>query len=97
MGLLTLPLQLPLLPVRSLIRVGELIQEEAERKLHDPAEVRRQLEEAERMRATGTISDEELSRVEQDAVARLSTGGTRGTGGSGGSGTAGTDRTIGGS
>jgi Gas vesicle protein G len=106
MGLLTLPFKLPLLPVRAVIRLGELIQEEAEQQLHDPALVRRELEEAERKRAAGEISDEELSQVEQEVVARLSlgrTGGTGGTedtgdtGGSGGSGTAGPGRTIGGS
>jgi len=30
------------------------------------------------MRAAGTISDDELSQVEQDAIGRLSTGGTGG-------------------
>lgn|SRR5512146_2615689 len=108
MGLLTLPFKLPLLPVRGLIRLGELIQEETERQLHDPARIRRELEEAQRQRAAGKISDEELSRAEHEAVARLRTGGaadaggtaTGGTGGTrdtGGSGTAGPSRTIGGS
>lgn len=106
MGLLTLPFKLPLLPVRGLIRLGELIQEETERQLYDPARIRRELEEAQSQRAAGKISDEELRRVEHEAVARLRTGGTASTGGTantegtqdtGGSGTAGPSRTIGGS
>lgn len=106
MGLLTLPFKLPLLPVRGLIRLGELIQEETERQLHDPARIRRELEEAERQRAAGKISDEELSRAEQAAVARLGIGGTASTGGAaktggtpgtGDSDTAGPSRIIGGS
>lgn len=78
MGLLTLPFKLPLLPVKGVIRLGALIQEETERQLHDPARIRRELEEAQWRRAAGEISDEELSRAEQEAVARLSTGGTAG-------------------
>jgi|1186.fasta_scaffold1235715_2 hypothetical protein len=109
MGLLTLPFKLPLLPVRGFIRLGELIQEETERQLHDPARIRRELEEAQWQRAAGKISDEELSRAQHEAVARLGTGGTASTGGAaqaedtggtpdtGGSGTAGPSRTIGGS
>src|SRR5437868_427655 len=109
MGLLTLPFKLPLLPVRGFIRLGELIQDETERHLHDPARIRRELEEAQRQRAAGKISDEELSRAEHEAVARLGIGGAAGTGGTpdtgdsegtpeaGGNDTAGPSRTIGGS
>jgi hypothetical protein len=101
MGLLTFPFKLPLMPARAVIRLGEVIQEETERQLHDPARIRRELEEAARKRAAGEISDEELSRAEHAAVARLTTRGTGGaagagdTEGSGGSDTAGPSRTIG--
>jgi len=57
MGLLSLPAKLPLLPLLGVVRLAELLQEEAERELHDPARLRRQLEEAERMHAAGQISD----------------------------------------
>ena len=50
MGLLTLPLRLPFLPVQGVIKLGELIQEETERQLYDPARIRRELEEAQRQR-----------------------------------------------
>jgi Gas vesicle protein G len=103
MGLLTLPFKLPLLPVKGFLRLGELIQEETERQRHDPARIRRELEEAQRQRAAGKISDEELSRAEHAAVARLGMGGTASTGGAamtggtpdtGDSDTAGPSRTI---
>lgn len=105
MGLLTLPFKLPLLPLKGFLRLGELIQEETERQLHDPARIRRELEEAQWQRAAGKISDEELSRAERAAVARLGMGGTASTGGAantggtpdtGDSDTAGPSRTIGG-
>lgn len=73
MGLLTLAFRIPFLPVQGVIRVAELIQDEAERKLHDPAAVRAELEEAERLRADGAISDEELAARQQDALSRLTT------------------------
>ncbi len=69
MGLLTLPLRLPFLPVRGVIKLGELIEEETERELYDPARVRRELEEAQRQRDCGEISDQELAQIE-DQLAR---------------------------
>jgi hypothetical protein len=53
MDLLTLVPRLPLLPVQGLIKLGELIQEEAERELNDPARVRRELEDAQARRDAG--------------------------------------------
>ena len=71
MGLLTLPVRLPLLPLKGVMRLGELIGEEAERQLNDPARVRRELEEAQRLRAAGEISDEELAGREQELTSQL--------------------------
>ncbi len=71
MGLLTVPFQLPLLPLKAVIRLAEIIGEEAERELHDPARVRRELEEAQERRAAGEISDEELSRIQTEALGSL--------------------------
>ena len=73
MGLLTLPLRIPFLPVQGVIRLAELIQEEAERQLNDPAAVRAELAEAERLHAEGLISDAELADRQQDALNRLTT------------------------
>ena len=69
MALLTLPLRLPFLPIQTVIALAELLQEEAERELNDPARIRRELEEAEWQRAHGEISDEDLSRI-QDEILR---------------------------
>jgi Gas vesicle protein G len=71
MGLLTLPLELPLLPLKAVIRLAETIGDQAERELHDPARVRHELEEAQRRHAAGDISDAELSRIQNEAISSL--------------------------
>lgn len=71
MNLLTLPLRLPLLPAQAFIRLAEVIQEEAERELYDPAAVRRQLEDVEDKLASGEISGEQAAEAEDEAVGRL--------------------------
>jgi hypothetical protein len=69
MNPLTLPFRLPLLPLRATIRLAQLIQEEAERQLSDPATLRRQLEDVERAQAAGDISGQEAAQLEKEAVA----------------------------
>jgi hypothetical protein len=75
MNPLTLVLRLPILPIEGVIKLGmriedevislaEVIEEEAERQLHDPARIRRELDEAQRRHDAGEISDEELTQVE---------------------------------
>ena len=71
MGVLTLLFQLPFLPVQGVIRLGQLIEEQAEQELHDPASVRRQLEEAEQAHSAGEMSSEDVARAEAQAVGRL--------------------------
>lgn len=52
MGLLSWTVGLPLAPVRGLLGLGRVIQQQADAQLHDPAAVRRRLEELdEEMRA----------------------------------------------
>jgi cytochrome c-type biogenesis protein CcmH/NrfG len=70
-SLLTLPFRLPFLPARALVRLAEIIRDEAERQYHDPVAVRRQLEEVERAAASGQLSDEEAARLEQEIIGRL--------------------------
>ena len=41
--------------------------------MHDPATVRAEIEEAERLHADGAISDQELANRQQDALSRLTT------------------------
>ncbi|GAA5068365.1 gas vesicle protein GvpG [Thermocatellispora tengchongensis] len=67
MGLMTMILGFPLAPIRGVIKLGELLQEQVERELRDPAAVRRRLEEIEQARAAGRISAEE----EAEAVNRV--------------------------
>jgi hypothetical protein len=71
MGLLTLLPKLPFLPLMEVIRVAEIIRQETERQYHDPAQVRRELEEAQRQFASGGMSEDELSRIEYAATSRL--------------------------
>ena len=72
MGLLTLPFRLPLTPLRATVRLAQLIQEEAERQLADPATVRRELEQIEQAQASGEISDQQAARLQSETVARFS-------------------------
>ena len=71
MDLLTLLFRLPFLPVKGVVRLAEIIRDEADRQLYDPAVVRRQLEDAEEARAAGRISGEELAETERAAIGRL--------------------------
>lgn len=73
MDLVTMPLRIPFLPVQALIKLGEVIADEAERELHDPARVRRELEEAQERHAAGEISDAEVARIEEESTAALIT------------------------
>lgn len=71
MNLFTLLFRLPFLPLQGLVKIGQIIQEQAEDQLYNPASVQRELEEAAEARAHGRMSDEEVSQVERAAVARL--------------------------
>ena len=66
MELLTLLFRLPFLPVQGVIRLGELIEEQAEGEYHDPARIRRELEEAQRQRDAGEITDDELAQIQDE-------------------------------
>lgn len=74
MGLLTVPFQLPLLPLKAVLRLARAIEEEAERQLADPATIRRELEQIEQRRAAGEISDEQAAELQDEAVARFTQG-----------------------
>ena len=71
MSLLTLPFRLPFLPVQAVVRLAQIIQEEAERTYYDPATIRRELAEIEQARASGEISEEEAAQLQNEVVARL--------------------------
>jgi Gas vesicle protein G len=74
MNPLTLLFRLPLLPLQGVLRLGELIQMEAERQLADPATVRRELEQIQQRLESGQMSEREAARAEQEAVTRFTEG-----------------------
>ena len=65
MGLIRFSLR----PVRGVIKLGELIQGQVEQQLHDPARIRRELDEAVRRYDAGELSEEEFTQI-QDELAR---------------------------
>ena len=71
MGPLSMLVKLPLAPVTGVVKLGEVLRDQAEREQRDPASIRRQLEEAEEARAAGEISPEEEARTEEQALNRL--------------------------
>jgi hypothetical protein len=84
MNPLTLLFRLPLLPLQGVLRLGALIQQEAERQLADPATVRHELEGIQQRLESGQISEEEAARAEQEAVTRLIRGPAERASGGGG-------------
>lgn len=74
MDLLTLIFRLPFLPMRGTVRLAEIIRDQADQQLHDPASVRRQLEQIEEARIHGQVSDQEVAQAEAEAVSRLGLG-----------------------
>lgn len=73
MGLLTLPFRLPMLPVKGVIKLAEVIDDEVGRQYYDTTAVRREIEEADQAAASGEIPAAEASQRQQEAVSRLTT------------------------
>lgn len=71
MGLVSALLTLPLAPIRGVIWLGELIQDQVEQQLHDPATIRRELEDIDRAAAAGQLSEEERARAQQAVLDRM--------------------------
>jgi cytochrome c-type biogenesis protein CcmH/NrfG len=75
MGVLSELVKLPFAPIRGVIAIGKVIQDQAESELRSPTAIRRDLEEIERQRAEGLISEEEAAEAEQRVLTRvISTG-----------------------
>ncbi|GHE42889.1 hypothetical protein GCM10017673_51430 [Streptosporangium violaceochromogenes] len=64
----------PLTPIKGLIRLAEIIQEQAETETRSPMAIRRRLEEVEEARLSGEISEEdaalEVERILGQVIAR---------------------------
>jgi len=71
MNLLTFLFRLPLAPVRGFVKLATVIKDEAEREMASPATIRRELEDAERARASGEMSDEQAAEFEDAALAEF--------------------------
>lgn len=76
-GLFTGLMTLPLAPVRGTVWVAEQVREQAERDYYDPGRIRRQLEEVDRARAEGSISQDDATAAEEELVQRLMDGRNR--------------------
>ncbi|GAB3878565.1 gas vesicle protein GvpG [Microbispora bryophytorum] len=77
MGLISMLFTWPLAPVHGVIRLGELIQQQVEHELRNPAAVRRRLEAIEEARRSDQISEEEEAQAVEE-VLRLMSGPRRG-------------------
>ncbi|MGV9770516.1 gas vesicle protein GvpG [Streptosporangium sp. NPDC003464] len=73
MDLFSLTFGLPFAPIRALIKIGEMLQEQAELEMRHPAAVRRRLEEVEEARLSGQISEEEAAQATTEILERMVT------------------------
>ena len=71
MFLVSTILGLPLLPVRGVIKLGELLQQQAEEQLYGSGSIRRRLEELGEAAAAGEISPEEERRAASELLGRV--------------------------
>jgi hypothetical protein len=71
MGLLSTLLTLPFAPVKGVIAIAEIVRDEVDAQLHSPVTIQRELEEVERARAAGEMSEEEVAQAEQQILSRL--------------------------
>lgn len=77
MGLITGLLGLPLAPLRGTIWVADQVLQQAEEDFYDPARIKAQLEDVDRARAAGELSDDEATAIEDELVERLLVSRTR--------------------
>ena len=78
MGLLTGLLTLPIAPLRGTMAVAEQVLRQAEEVYYDPATIRREMEEVDRLREAGEIDEDEATAWEDALVERLVVGQERG-------------------
>ena len=71
MGLFTELLLLPLAPVRGVLWVGERVEEQVDRQLHDPAVIRAQIDDLDRAHERGEISESDRDAQQDVLLARL--------------------------
>ncbi|MGX4708108.1 gas vesicle protein GvpG [Rhodococcus ruber] len=71
MGLISAILTLPLAPVKGVLWLGEVIQDQVEQKMHDPATIRKELEEIDEAAAAGHLSEDEKEKAQQAVLDRM--------------------------
>ncbi|MGZ5416917.1 MAG: gas vesicle protein GvpG [Nocardioides sp.] len=71
MGLITGLLGLPVAPLRGAVWAAEQVRQQAEEEFYDPARIKAQLEEVDRARSAGELSDDEATAIEDELVERL--------------------------
>ena len=71
MGLITGLLGLPLAPLKGTVWAADQVRQQAEEQFYDPATIRAQLEEVDRRRASGELTDEEAIAGEDELIERL--------------------------
>lgn len=71
MGLITGIFGLPLAPLRGVAAVAEQVLAQAEEEFYDPARIRQQLEEVQRLREDGSLTEEEAIMWEDELIERL--------------------------
>ena len=73
MGLIGTILTLPIAPLRGVVLVAEQVLQQAEDVYYDPATIRRELEEVDRLRSEGQIDDAEATAWEDALIDRMMT------------------------
>jgi hypothetical protein len=73
-GLITGLLGLPLAPLRGTVAVAEQVLKQAEEAYYDPAAIRAELEEVDRLRQAGELTEDEATAREDELVDRLMEG-----------------------
>ena len=71
MGLITGILGLPVAPLRGVIAAAEQVRRQAEEDFYDPVAIRHQLEEVQRLREEGSLTEEEAIMWEDELIERL--------------------------
>jgi len=71
MGLISGILGLPVAPLRGVIAAADQIRQQAEEDFYDPVAIRAQLEEVERQREDGVLTDDEATMWEDELIERL--------------------------
>ena len=71
MGLISGLLTLPIAPLRGVVAAAEQVRKQAEAEYYDPVAIRREMEQVDRLRSEGEITDDEATAWEDHLVERL--------------------------